>query len=140
MFVIEVSMRQPVLAMCHQPTFAHRHHCQARLQALSGMREIATNFQHVQIYRKALAQLAERGLDSDRRRKAACRILWPLAHWIARTHRAEGSEVAQWIRILDPAFNPPDGGISGVLYRMIGFSRTEWLLSFRRNLLRLVGR
>ncbi len=138
MFVIEVAMREPVLAICDQPTFGHRQHSHSRLQALSGMREIATNFQHVQIYRKVLAQLAERGLDSDRRKKAACRILWPLAHWIARTHREEAIEVAQWIGLLDPTFNPPDAGLLGTLYRKLGFRRTEWLLSLRRALLRCI--
>jgi glycosyltransferase involved in cell wall biosynthesis len=140
MFIIEVSMRQPVLAVCHQPTLGHRQHSHCRLQAVSGMLEIATNFQHVQLYRKAFAQLAERGLDSRRRRKAACRILWPLAHWIARTNRAEASEVAEWITVLDPTFSPPDAGLLGMFYRRLGFEQTEWLLSLRRALLRCTGR
>lgn len=140
MFVIEVSMRQPVLAICHQPTLGHRQHSECRLQTYSGMREISTNLQHLQIYKKALAQLARRGLDTERRKRAACHILWPLAHWTSRTHRAEGCDIARWVTILDPKFSPPDAGLLGMLYRRLGFARTQWLLSLRRGFLRCTGR
>jgi len=135
-FVIEVAMAKPKVALCQQLTFAHRQHKQNRLQFPNGMRAVQTNFQHLQIYRKVLRQLEEQGQITPRRKMAACKILWPLAHWIAYTHLEEGCEVADWIFKLDPDFQIPESGILGRMYRGMGFRRTEQILAFRRALLR----
>ena len=139
MFVIEVALAHPKVAVTTVPTFGHRQHSNSRLQFPHGMRAVVTNYQHLQIYRKALGQLQERGDLTARRKAAATKILWPLAHWIAYTHRSEACEVADWIFELDPNFQIPNPGILGELYRRIGFRWTEYLLSFRRALLRFVG-
>lgn len=139
MFVIEVALAKPSVVVSTTPAFAHREHSSCRLQFPHGMRAVATNYQHLQIYRKALGQLQERGDLTARRKAAATKILWPLAHWIAYTHRAEACEVADWIFELDPNFQIPNPGFLGKLYRRVGFGRTEFLLSMRRALLRFVG-
>jgi Glycosyl transferase family 2 len=136
MFVIEVAMAKPKVAVWSHPSLGHRQHAQNRLQFPQGMRAVQTNFQHQQIYRKALAQLEERGELTLRRKKAATKVLWPLAHWIAYTHREEACEVADWIFKLEPSFQIPEQGMLGRLYSKIGFRRTEQVLSFRRALLR----
>jgi glycosyltransferase involved in cell wall biosynthesis len=136
MFVIEVAMTKPKVAVCEQLAFVHRQHSQNRLQFPDGMRAVQTNYQHLQIYRKALGQLETRGELTPRRKKAAVKVLWPLAHWIAYTHLEEACEVADWVFKLDPEFQIPEQGILGRLYRGIGFRRTEQVLALRRALLR----
>jgi len=136
MFVIEVAMAKPRVTVCEQWAFGHRQHAQARLQFPNGMRAVQTNFQHLQIYRKSLAQLDGQGELTPRCKKAACKILWPLAHWIAYTHLTEACEVADWVFNLDPDFTIPESGMLGRLYRGLGFRRTEQILALRRTLLR----
>ena len=133
MFVIEMAMAKPKVAVYDQPTFGWRHHTQNRLQFQNGPRSVVTNYQHLQIYRKALTLLEAQGELTLRRKKAAARALWPLAHWIAYTHLDEACEVADWIFKLDPNFQVPEAGMLGKLYRGIGFRRTERVLAFRRK-------
>lgn len=140
MFVIEVAMAKPNVALSPKPAFGHRQHSQGRLQFPHGMRAVATNYQHLQVYRKALGHLELRGDLTSRRKAASTQILWPLAHWIAYTHPMEACEVADWVFELDPNFQIPNPGVLGALYRRIGFRSTERLLSFRRFLLRFIGR
>jgi hypothetical protein len=80
-----------------------------------------------------LTLLEAQGELTLRRKKAAARALWPLAHWIAYTHLDEACEVADWIFKLDPNFQVPEAGMLGKLYRGIGFRRTERVLAFRRK-------
>jgi hypothetical protein len=98
-------------------------------------RSVVTNYQHLQIYRKALTLLEAQGELTPRRKKAAARALWPLAHWIAYTHLEEACEVADWIFKLDPEFRVPEAGMLGRFYRGIGFRRTEQVLALRRKLI-----
>jgi glycosyltransferase involved in cell wall biosynthesis len=135
MFVIEVAIARPRVAICQEPCLLHRQHGRDRLQALSGLREVSTNWSHLQIYRKAEALLTGRGELTPRRRRAMARALWPLAHWIARTHLGEAREVVDRIYRLDPDFRPPEAGPLGALYRHLGFAATECVLSVRRRLL-----
>jgi hypothetical protein len=75
---------------------------------------------------------------TPRRRRAASKILWPLAYWTAYSHLSEACEIAEWVFHLDPEFRPPENGLLGVLYRRVGFRQTEFLLRLRRNFLVLL--
>lgn len=135
LFVIEVAMAKPTVAVMDGPALCHQHHSKGRLQFPEGMRAVATNLQHITLYRKCLKMLDETGELTLRRRKASCNILWPLAHWIAYTNLDEACEVAEWIYHLDSEFYPPEPGALGKLYASIGFRRTELILYLRRTLL-----
>jgi len=132
MFVIEAALKQPKVSFCVEPCLVHRHHGHERLQFEQGIRNIVTNWSHLQIYRKAAALLNDRGELDPRRKRAIARALWPLAHWIAYTHAAEARDVATWIYQLDPDFIPPEAGPLGYLYRNLGFIATERILRMRR--------
>lgn len=136
LFVLEVAMKKPKIDVYKKPSLCHRHHSQDRLQFPIGMRSVATNLQHLTIYRKCLSQLSEQNELTVRRKKAAIKILWTLAHWIAYTHLDEASEVVDWIYQLDPNFKPPESGLLGQLYCCLGFASTERLLRFRRIILK----
>jgi glycosyltransferase involved in cell wall biosynthesis len=136
-FVLEVAVRDPRIAVCSTPTLCHRQHTKDRLQFRAGLRAAGTNIQHLYIYRQILRLLAERNKLTPRRREAATRILWTLAHLIAYSHRYEACEIAKWVFELDPEFLVPEKGLLGLLYRQIGFRKTELLLYFRRNFLAL---
>ena len=132
MFVIEIAMNKPRVATFDAPAFVHRHHSRGRLQFPQGMRAVVTNWQHLNIYKKALTMLEARGELTPRRIKAAINVLWPLARWIAYTHLDDACEISRWIYRLDEKFVPPQNGILGLLYRQLGFRRTEQLLRVRR--------
>ncbi len=132
MFVIEVALHNPRTAVYDAPAFVHRHHERGRLQFGHGMRAVLMRWQHLNIYKKALAMLEARGDLTPRRIKAAVNILWPLTHWIAYTHLDEACEVVRWIYQMDDKFVPPDNGLLGFLYRRLGFRTTEQILRVRR--------
>jgi glycosyltransferase involved in cell wall biosynthesis len=139
MFLLEVGLLNPSLA--HVPGCAgywvkHEDQMQSNYR---GMKSTVTNWQHLNIYKKILGNLSDRKELTNRRRKAACNVLWPLAHWIALNHLEEASEVAEWIYQLNPSFQPPEVGLLGQLYCHIGFASTERLLLFRRSLLKQFG-
>jgi glycosyltransferase involved in cell wall biosynthesis len=134
-FMLEVALRQPKIAVCGTPALCHRHHGQGRLQFHGGFRGDGSNIQQFYIYKQALALLKKRGALTDRRKKAAARSLWQLAHWIGYAHLDEACEVAEWAQRLDPEFAPPEPGILGTLYRRLGFRTTERLLRIRRTFL-----
>jgi glycosyltransferase involved in cell wall biosynthesis len=135
MFVLEVAVKKPSIAVLSEPTIRLLHHYNERLQFPKGLKEAATNYSHLLIYKNILKRLADGGELTRRRRKAACKVLWSLAHWIAKTHLDEACELAEWIYQLDPDFQPPENGLLGKLYRRLGFRGTETLLTFRRMLL-----
>jgi glycosyltransferase involved in cell wall biosynthesis len=136
-FMLEVALRHPRIAVCSAPTLCHRQHTKGRLQFRGGLRAVGTNIQHLYIYRQILNMLDQRGELSPRRRRAACSILWPLAHRVGYSHLDEACEVAEWVFKLDPGFRVPEKGLLGLLYRRTGFRKTELLLRFRRNVLTL---
>jgi glycosyltransferase involved in cell wall biosynthesis len=135
LFVIEVALKHPKIAICTGPCLVHRHHGADRLQFPQGMRSVVTNWSHLQLYKKAAALLSDQGQLDMRRKRAIARALWPLAHWIAYIHADEAREVAAWIYQLDPDFQPPETGILGYLYRYLGFAMTERILRVRRGVL-----
>lgn len=135
LFVLEVAMAHPRVSVCRDAVFAHRHHTRARLQTLEHMNAVVRNAQHLALYQKILARLESSGELTPRRRRAAAKVLWPLAHWIGYTHPADAADVANWVFALDPGFAVPETGLLGALYRCCGFQRTEVLLRARRALL-----
>jgi hypothetical protein len=98
---------------------------------------VGTHIQQLYIYRQILRLLDQRGELTPRRRRAASKVLWPLAHWTGYSHLDEACEIAEWVFSLDPEFRPPEKGLLGMLYRRIGFRKTERLLRLRRNFLAL---
>lgn len=137
LLVIEAAMANPKVAVFRQPAICLLHHFRNRLQLPIGMAAVSAHLNHLTIYKKCLGRLAARNELTLRRRKAACRVLWPLAHWIAHTHLDEACEVVEWIYNLDPDFRLPDPGLLGKLYTHLGFRRAEKLLRLRRHLLAL---
>lgn len=140
MFLLEVGLLNPKLA--HVPGCAgywvqHDRQMQGNYQ---GMKAVATNWQHLNIYKRILGELSQRGELTERRCKAACNVLWPLAHWIAYTHADEACEVVEWIYRLNPDFQPPEPGLLGKFYSHLGFYNTEKVLYLRRTILSLIHR
>jgi glycosyltransferase involved in cell wall biosynthesis len=136
-FLLELALRHPLITVCSTPTLCHRQHTKDRLQFRGALRGVGTNIQQLYIYRQILRLLDQRGELTPRRRRAASKILWPLAHWTAYSHLNEACEIAEWVFNLDPEFRVPEEGMLGVLYRRIGFRKTEFLLRLRRNFLTL---
>jgi len=130
--VLEVALRKPRIAISPSPTLCFRHHCKERLQFRPGLRGTGTHIQHLCIYRHILSLLESRSELTERRKRAAIKVLWPLAHWIAHSHLTDAGELVDWIYELDPRFEAPEDGILGFLYRRLGFRKTERLLHLRR--------
>lgn len=131
-FMLEVALRHPRIAVASRPTLCHRHHDKPRLQFRRRLASIGTFIQEVHIYRQILRLLGERNELSPRRIHAANNILWPLAHRLALADIDEGCDIAGWVYRLDPKFRPPEPGLLGWLYRVLGFRTTERLLEVRR--------
>jgi glycosyltransferase involved in cell wall biosynthesis len=138
-FILEVALRRPEISETIEPTLCHRHHQQARLQFQEGLRRDGTHVQELYIYKNILAVLAKRGELTERRKQAATKILWPLAHRLAYTYPADARDLVSWIFSLVPNFSPPESGMLGWLYKSLGFSTTERLLRVRRRILGLVS-
>ncbi len=136
LFVIEVAIGHPNVAVCGEPTFVHRHHAQARLQNPAAADQAAARWWHLELYRKAASLLAARGELNERRKRAIAKSLWRVAHWTAYTDYSAACGIAKWVRELDPGFVPPEGGLLGYLYRRTGFAFTERILCIRRRILK----
>ena len=135
-FILEVALRQPKIAVCHTSSLCHRHHMKDRLQFHYGLRGYGSHIQALYIYRQVLRLLDHSSHLTPRRKTAAAKVLWPLAHWIAYAHLDEACDLVRWIHELDPAFQPPETGLLGGLYRQLGFRSTERILGMRRAVLR----
>lgn len=138
MFIIEVALQEPQVIIYKKPAFVHRQHPNERMQFPCGLREVQTNVAHIQIYKKAATILKQSGKLTQRRCNAMAKALWPIAHWMARTHLEEACKTANWIYILNPEFEPPEKGLLGLLYKKIGFRATEIVLALRRMLLNCI--
>ncbi|MCS3863259.1 hypothetical protein GGP86_003055 [Salinibacter ruber] len=134
-FILEVALKEPNFLVSGSPALCRREHDQERLMFSHGMRGFGTDLQGLRIYVTILKKLSSRGMLTMRRRRAAAKILWPLARRIAKKFLEEGKELADWVYELDPNFNPPEGGVLGWLYRTFGFAGTERILRFRRSVL-----
>lgn len=135
MFLLEIGLLDPKLAVVPGCAGYWVHH-DGQMQAnYKGLKAVTANWQHLNIYKRVLSQLNNRGELTLKRSKAPCRILWTLAHLIAYTHLDEACEVAEWIYQLDPDFIPNNPGILGKLYQHLGFRHTEKILKVRRILI-----
>lgn len=131
MFMIEVALRKPRLAIYPKPAFVHRRHSRGRLQISDGIVKTVRTWQRIMVYRKALVMLAEAGELSLRRRQAGLGFLWSATRDLAKTHPADAAEVYDWIYELDPAFSPPIRRSLALAYRMLGFRTAERLVNLR---------
>ena len=134
LFVIEAALKNPVVAVHDGYALLHRKHENERLQFPDGLKQSVQNFQHLEIYKRAFRILKAENKLTKRRIVAGCNILWPLAHWIAKTHLKEATEVYNWIVELNPDFVIPEKGAIGLLYSKLGFGTTEKILTIRRKL------
>jgi glycosyltransferase involved in cell wall biosynthesis len=135
MFLLEVALQNPKISVvpgCCGYWVQHRTQMQ---RSYPGIQGVAAHWQLLSIFRRILRELDVRGELTLRRRRAACRVLWPLAHWIAYTHLQEAADLAEWIFSLDPNFHVPERGLLGVMYKTLGFRATERVLRLRRMLL-----
>lgn len=128
LFILEVAMRKPRLAVYRQPGFVHRRHGGERLQYTAGFKRDLGYWTYISIFRKVLAMLEAQGELTLRRKRAAIRVLWPNVRTFAKAYPAEAAEIVDWIYRLDPEFKPPVRPILTLAYKMLGFATTERLL------------
>lgn len=131
LFILEVAMRKPRLAVYREPAFVHRRHAGERLQHTAGFKRDLGYWTYISIYRKTLGLLEARGELTPRRKRAAIRIMWPNVRAFARAYPKEATEVLDWIYRLDPEFVPPVSPMLALAYRILGITRTERLLRLR---------
>ncbi|MFD2161030.1 glycosyltransferase family 2 protein [Paradesertivirga mongoliensis] len=134
MFLLEVGLLEPKTAYvegCAGYWVQHHDQMQRNYQ---GLKSQVTNWQHLNIFKKILSNLELTGRLNESRKNAACTVLWMLAHWIAKDHIKEATEVANWIFKLNPTFRIPEQGLLGFLYKTLGFNTTELILRVRRFL------
>lgn len=134
MLLLEYGLLEPKIALvegCAGYWVQHREQMQGNY---TGWKSQVANWQHLHIYKRILGSLAAEGKLTQPRKDAACTVLWPLAHWIAKHHRREAQQVVDWIYELNPDFKVPEKGTLGVLYDKVGFTNTQKLLSIRRKL------
>jgi len=134
MFIIEVAMRKPRLAVHRKPAFVYRHHAGERLGRPAGFMRDFAHWTHISVYRKALTILESRGELTPRRRRAAIGVMWDNLRSFARVYPREAAEVFDWIRRIDPQFVPPVRPAVALAYRMLGFAATERLLGLKARL------
>jgi len=136
MFILEVAIRKPRVAVYRQPAFVHRHHGRGRLQRTSGFRRTLADWTNIEVYRKAVSLLAARGELSARRKRAAVSYVWPVVRNLAKTELDEAAAAAKWIFELDPDFVPPVRKSIAMAYKVLGFRATERLLRIRALVVR----
>jgi len=133
LFVLEVALKNPKISFHNGYALLHRMHPNIRLQHTSNGDKNIQNIQHLNIYKKVLAQLSILGELNERRIQASIKILWPLTHWIAKQNLDEAILLFKWIKELNPNFIIPEKGILGWMYHNLGFNKTEIILKIRRK-------
>ncbi|UYN93254.1 MAG: glycosyltransferase family 2 protein [Enhydrobacter sp.] len=128
MFMLEVAIAGPRLAVHGKPAFVHRHHRRGRLQGTQGFRRTLADWTTVAVYRKAVELLTAKGELTARRKRAAVRFIWPVVRSLAQTAPDEAAAAAEWIFRLDPEFVPPVRPSIRAGYRLLGFGATERLI------------
>ncbi len=135
MFLLEVALRGPKLAVYDKPAFVHLQHTRSRLQAPRPADVRLQQCDELRMYRKFMSLLAARGELTPRRRRAPLTYrLWPLAHRLARYDVDAAAELVHWIYELEPHFEVPGDGLLPTIYRNLGFRRTTLLLDLRRRI------
>jgi glycosyltransferase involved in cell wall biosynthesis len=132
MFLLEVGLLEPKLAVVEGCAGYWVRHPDQMQGNYSGLKSQVTNWQHLNIYKRILHALEIANKLTEARRRAACTVLWPLAHWIAKSHKHEALEIYNLIYKLDPSFNPPEKRILKAAYKFLGFKATEQILFIRR--------
>lgn len=132
MFLLEYALLEPKTQILPEIAGYWVKHDTQMQANYRGLKAQVTNWQHLNIYKKILAELEDKGELTTARKNAACEVLWPLAHWVAIDHLKEAVAIVNWIKELNPSFKIPDKGLLGWLYKNIGFSNTEKLLKLRR--------
>jgi glycosyltransferase involved in cell wall biosynthesis len=135
MFMIEVALKKPRLAVYRKPAFVHRRHGRGRLQDSRGIVKTVATWQKLMAYRKAFTMLAAAGELSPRRTQAPLRFVWSAMRDLAKTHLADAAAVYDWIHEHDPAFAAPVRRSLALAYRTFGYRRIEWLVNLRARLL-----
>jgi glycosyltransferase involved in cell wall biosynthesis len=128
MFMLEVAIAKPRIAVYREPAFVHRHHPQDRLQRHRGLRGRLAHYTNVQVMRKAIGLLELRGEATPRRKRAAAAYLWPVVRDLAKTELDEAAAAADWLLELAPDYTPPVRGIILAAYKHLGFRATERLI------------
>jgi len=134
LFILEVAMRNPRLAVYRKPGFVHRRHDGVRLQRTAGFTRDLAHWTFIAIYRKVLAMLDARGELTLRRKRAAIKTMWAIVRTFAKAYPDEAAEMVEWIYRLDPEFRPPVRPILSLAYKLLGFATTERLLRLRAAL------
>jgi glycosyltransferase involved in cell wall biosynthesis len=132
MFLLEYGLLEPKISFvkgCAGYWVKHPNQMQANYL---GWKSQVTNWQNYNIYKRILGDLEETGKLTNARKNAACTVLWPLAHWIAKDYLTDAAQLVKWINELNPDFEIPDKGMVGTMYRILGFNTTEKLLRLRR--------
>ena len=132
LFVLEIALKNPKVAVHAGAALLHRISHHDRLQSSSGLKTQAQNFQHLNLYKRILNQLMLEKRLTKRRIDASVNVLWPLAHWIAKKELKEADELVKWIYELNPDFKVPEKSVLGLLYTNLGFKKTEQILAVRR--------
>jgi glycosyltransferase involved in cell wall biosynthesis len=133
MFILEVALKHPRIALWNRFALVHRHHAHGRLQMPPPSQLAAVHLAELQIYEKVYRMLADRGeMNARRGRASTVRRLWPLAHQIARYDLAEATRVYDWICELDPGFKVPGSDFRATLYNALGFRTAAIVLRVRR--------
>lgn len=131
-FIIEVALKNPKTGFINEPSLAHRFHSIQKLQTFDNFESCYHNLALLQIYKRTFKILSNENRLSIRYIKAGSKVLWPLAHWVAKSHIKEAFHIVNWIYDLDPNFVIPEKGILKFMYRYLGFIRTERILRIRR--------
>lgn len=131
-FMLEVALKKPYFEIYNNSALAHRHHKNDRLQFRASLKGTCSNLQLWLIYKNIINQLKNANELTERRLSAAIKILWPLAHWIAKHSLSVSKEIIDFIYQHNPKFKPENKGLIGVLYRYFGFIATEKILNIRR--------
>jgi glycosyltransferase involved in cell wall biosynthesis len=132
MFLLEIGLLNPKIAMVEGCAGYWVQHSQQMQRNYNGLRSQVANWQHLNIYKYILHELEKLEKLNEARKEAACTVLWPLAHWIAKNDIKEAKTLIEWIFELNPKFEIPEKGILKLMYRLLGFIRTEKILNIRR--------
>jgi len=132
MFLLEYGLLEPKTGMvegCGGYWVKHPDQMQANYR---GWKSQVTNWQHLHIYKKILAELADQGKLTQSRKNAAASSLWILCKWVAKDSATEAAAIFNWILELNPGFKFEERGLTGLLYKTTGVNGTHKILRVLR--------
>ena len=132
-FILEVALKSPKICFINENGLFHLKHSKERLQKLVGLKQSVYHYHILSIYKQTISELRKKNQLTNRRIKAVSTILWHLSHWIAKENIQEAISLYNWILEINPSFEIPEKGSTGIMYRKLGFVTTEKLLSIRRK-------